>query len=177
MLSAQQDTEKQKLTDKEMISKSANNIKIFKEIIIKLNGILDEAKKEKDIVKVNSLNEKLISAKALLKIAEQADKNLNIALKQQDLDRALREYEKVLICSKKMSIILAESEAVSGRFIFNTELGEKIEGIDDNYDKDKQSTSTVEEMSTPTTSVNEPDVNPMDIAPPPPPVLDKISQQ
>jgi len=173
---AQQDYGKQKITDKEMISKSANNVKIFKEIILKLNGVLEETKKEKDIVKVNCLNEKLISAKALQKIAEQADKSLSIALRQQDIDRAMREYEKVLISSKKMNIIQAESEACTGRFIFSTELGEKVEGTDEGYNKDKQSVSTVEEMSTPTTSVSEPNVNPMDNTPPPPPVLDKISQ-
>jgi len=173
---AQQGFEKQKLSDKEMVTKSANNIKIFKEVIIKLNGILEETKKEKDIVKVNCLNEKLISAKTLLKISEQADKGLSLALKQQDYDRAMREYEKVLISSKKMNIIQAESEACTGRFIFSTELGEKIEGIDEGNNRDKQSVSTVEEMSKPTTSVSEPVVNPMDTQPPPPSVLNTISQ-
>jgi len=62
-----------KLSDKEMLNRSQEYLKKMRNIYKEILNLLEEARKEKDIVKIKCINENLTAIKALLKIAEQAD--------------------------------------------------------------------------------------------------------
>lgn len=104
-----------KLSEREMTDKASGALKKAKEAITRLLELIEEARKAKDVLKLNGVNEKLTSGKALLRIAEQADVGLQEALVKKDSQSASREYEKVIVASQKLQVIKSEAEAIMGK--------------------------------------------------------------
>jgi hypothetical protein len=80
-------------------------------------GRIEEAREEKDIVKLNCVNEKLTQMKAFLKVAEQADVALNEALATRDAG-ADAEFSKIAIARTKVDGLRAESEQCIGQLSY-----------------------------------------------------------
>ncbi len=104
-----------KMSDKEMLSKSQENLKKMRNIYKDILNLLDEARKEKDVVKINCINENLTAIKALLKIAEQADVALQEAIIKKDEIVAQHEFEKVEIAYQKAKSLNQEANACAGK--------------------------------------------------------------
>jgi len=104
-----------KLSDKEMLNKSQEYIKKMKNIYKEILNLLEEARKEKDIVKIKCINENLTAIKALLKIAEQADVSLQEAVIKKDEIVAQHEFEKVEIAYQKAKSLNQEANACAGK--------------------------------------------------------------
>ncbi|MCX7943986.1 MAG: hypothetical protein N2746_05695 [Deltaproteobacteria bacterium] len=110
-----QDEPEKKLTDKEMLQKSQENLKKMRNIYKDILSLLDDARREKDIVKVNCINENLTAIKALLKIAEQSDVALQEAVIKKDEVVAQHEFEKVEIAYQKAKALYQEANACAGK--------------------------------------------------------------
>lgn len=104
-----------KLSDKEMLSRSQENLKKMRNIYKDILNLLDEARKEKDVVKINCINENLTAIKALLKIAEQADVALQEAIIKKDDIVAQHEFEKIEIAYQKAKSLFQEANACAGK--------------------------------------------------------------
>ncbi len=104
-----------KLSDREMLSKSQEYLKKMKNIYKEILSLLEEARKEKDVVKINCINENLTAIKALLKIAEQADVSLQEAVIKKDELVAQHEFEKVEIAYQKAKSLNQEANACAGK--------------------------------------------------------------
>lgn len=74
----------------------------------------EAAHAERDMLKLNFLNEKIAALKGLLKIVEQADLNLQEALLKHDGSAALHEEEKLAIAVQKAAKIGGEAAAWAG---------------------------------------------------------------
>ncbi|MCX7958577.1 MAG: hypothetical protein N3B13_05970 [Deltaproteobacteria bacterium] len=110
-----QGEQEKKLSDKEMLSKSQENLKKMRNIYKDILSLLEEARKEKDVVKINCINENLTAIKALLKIAEQADVALQEAVIKKDEIVAQHEFEKVEIAYQKAKSLYQEANACAGK--------------------------------------------------------------
>ncbi len=110
-----QDEPEKKLSDKEMLQKSQEYIKKMKGIYKEILSLLEDARKEKDVVKINCINENLTAIKALLKIAEQSDVELQEAVIKKDEIVAQHEYEKVEIAYQKAKSLNQEANACAGK--------------------------------------------------------------
>ncbi|MGC9042426.1 MAG: hypothetical protein ACP5KG_01075 [Myxococcota bacterium] len=110
-----QDEPEKKLSDKEMLQKSQEYIKKMKGIYKEILSLLEDARKEKDVVKINCINENLTAIKALLKIAEQSDVALQEAVIKKDEIVAQHEYEKVEIAYQKAKSLNQEANACAGK--------------------------------------------------------------
>jgi len=86
----------------------------MREILSRMLKYLEEAREEKDVIKLNCVNEKLTAVKGLLKISEQADVGLQEAVARRDVEASAHEFEKVSIAQRKSEQLLAESEACVG---------------------------------------------------------------
>ena len=86
----------------------------MKEILTKVLKHLEEARDEKDIVKLNCVNEKLTNVKGLLKISEDGDVKMQEALARRNSEEAAHEYEKIAVARTKCEQLFAESEACVG---------------------------------------------------------------
>jgi hypothetical protein len=102
------------VADSDKPGRSQDGIKRMREILAKVLTHLEEAREERDVVKLNCVNEKLTAVKGLLKISEQADVTMQEALARRDSDVAGHEFEKVSIALRKCEQLLAESEACVG---------------------------------------------------------------
>ncbi|MBI5507418.1 MAG: hypothetical protein HY903_01575 [Deltaproteobacteria bacterium] len=100
--------------DSEKAARTQEHIARMKEILGKVIKHLEEARDEKDVVKLNCVNEKLTNVKGLLKISEDGDVKMQEALARRNVEEALHEYEKISIARTKCEQLFAESEACVG---------------------------------------------------------------
>ena len=124
----------EQVSDADKPGKSQEHIARMKEILSKVLKHLEEARDEKDIVKLNCVNEKLTNIKGLLKISEDGDVKMQEALARRTPEEGAHEYEKIAIARSKCEQLFAESEACVGELAVYGEppedLSENIPTID-----------------------------------------------
>jgi hypothetical protein len=116
-----------KLSEKDMLSKSSVTLEAARKTMTRLFGNLEDARKDKDIQKLNCVNEKLTTAKVLMSFLEKADLALQQAVATKSRANAEREFEKVMVASQKLDAVKTEAEACLGKGIIVTG-GEEGEG-------------------------------------------------
>ncbi len=75
---------------------------------------LEQAREEKDIVKLNVIKDKLSQMKGLLKVSEGAFVALQEAVARRDRETADHEYTKIAIASQKLDTLSLEAEGAVG---------------------------------------------------------------
>ncbi|MEK7706164.1 MAG: hypothetical protein AAB426_14480 [Myxococcota bacterium] len=100
--------------DHEKPGRSREAIARMREILTRVIKMLEEAREERDVVKLNCINEKLTSIKGLLRIAEQSDVLLQEALARRDTEISSHEFEKIMIANQKCGQLATESEGCVG---------------------------------------------------------------
>jgi hypothetical protein len=104
-------------SDADKLEASAEHVARMKTSLKAVLGRIEEARNEKDVVKLNCLNEKLAQIKALLKVAEQADVALHEAVANKDAG-ADSEFSKVAIARTKVEGLRADSEQCTGQLSY-----------------------------------------------------------
>lgn len=92
--------------------------RVAKELRTSLNKVLNlvqRASGQKDVIKLNCLNDKLVSIRALLKVAEQSSVNLAEAVARENLDLQEHNYRKVYIAQQQGVTVAAEADACVGQ--------------------------------------------------------------
>ncbi len=104
-------------TDTDKLEASAEQIARMKASLKQVLGRVEEARNEKDVVKLNCVNEKLTQIKALLKVAEQADVALHEAVANKD-QGASSEFVKIGIARSKVEVLRGQSEQCIGQLAY-----------------------------------------------------------
>jgi len=105
------------LSDAEKLEKSAEHLARMKAAMKLVLARVEEARYEKDIVKLNCVNEKLTQIKGLLKVAEQADISLHEAISASD-EGADAEFAKIGIARTKVEALRGEAEQCIGQLAY-----------------------------------------------------------
>ena len=105
------------LTDAQKVQKADENIIRMKQVLKQVISRLEDARTERDIVKLNCVNEKLTQVKGLLRVSEQADIALQEAAARKD-EGADAEYQKIAIARLKVEQLRAEVEECIGQLAF-----------------------------------------------------------
>jgi len=105
------------LSDAQKIQKADDSIIRMKQVLKQVISRLEDARSEKDIVKLNCVNEKLTQIKGLLRVSEQADIALQEAAARKD-EGADSEYQKIAIAKVKVEQLRAEAEECIGQLAF-----------------------------------------------------------
>jgi hypothetical protein len=105
------------LTDSEKLEKSEQHVGQMKGALKRVLGRVEEARNEKDVVKLNCVNEKLTQIKALLKVAEQADVALHEAIANRD-PGADTEFSKVGIARTKIDALRSDADQCVGQLAY-----------------------------------------------------------
>jgi phage I-like protein len=137
------------LSGPEMLDRADKDVASMRQVLKQVLQRLEESRAEKDIVKLNCVNEKLTQIKGLLKVAEQADISLQEAVARRD-EGAEADFAKVGMAKGKVDQLRAEAEACVGQLA---------------YIVDER---TLVEVEVPG---NLPKGDPTDREPPPPPVV------
>ncbi len=104
-------------SDVDKLEAAAENLARMKTSLKIVLARVEEARNEKDVVKLNCVNEKLTQIKALLKVAEQADIALHEAVANRD-PVAESEYAKIGIARSKVEGLRTESEQCIGQLAY-----------------------------------------------------------
>jgi hypothetical protein len=104
-------------SDTDKLEASADAVARMKTSLKQVLGRVEEARNEKDVVKLNCVNEKLTQIKALLKVAEQADIALHEAVANKD-PMAESEFAKIAIARSKVEGLRADSEQCIGQLAY-----------------------------------------------------------
>lgn len=102
------------LTPQEMINQSREYRQRMEESLKRLEGMVDQARKSKDIIRVNCLLDKLTQIKANISIAEQAIQSLDEAIARNDEGARLHEFTRITIVHQKIQVLTAEGDACIG---------------------------------------------------------------
>jgi len=89
----------------------------MKSVLRAVLGRVEEARNEKDVVKLNCVNEKLTQVKALLKVAEQSDIQLHEALVNKD-PVAESEFGKINIARTKIDGLKIDADQCIGQLAY-----------------------------------------------------------
>jgi hypothetical protein len=100
-----------------LMKKASEHVGKVKSALKQVLGRVEEARNEKDIVKLNCVNEKLAQIKQILNVAEGAEIALQEAVAKGDAG-ADAEYSKIAIARGKADQLRAESEECIGQLAF-----------------------------------------------------------
>ncbi len=106
------------LSDKEKLSRAEEAVGEMQKTLREVLERVGEARKERDLIKLNCINEKLTQLKALLRIAEQAYVGLQEAVARASEDEAQHEYTKVDIARHRSKELRAEAEQCIGQLAY-----------------------------------------------------------
>ncbi len=114
---AQLSTGQSTTSDSEKLEAAADHVARMKAALKQVLGRVEEARNEKDVVKLNCANEKLTQIKALLRVAEQADIALHEAVANRD-GGAEAEFSKVAIARAKIDALRGEADQCIGQLAY-----------------------------------------------------------
>jgi hypothetical protein len=109
------------IPDEEKPRKMADTILRMRVVLREVLAKLEEARKSKDVVKLNCVNEKLTQIKGLIRISEQSDLNLQQSMAMRDKQGMDHELTKVGIARSKVEQLRAEAEQCIGELAYRAD--------------------------------------------------------
>lgn len=106
------------LSDKDKLSRAEESMAEMQKTLKDVLDKVGEARKERDLIKLNCINEKLTQVKALLRIAEQAYIALQEAVAKSAEEDAKHEYTKIEIARQRTKELRAEAEQCIGQLAY-----------------------------------------------------------
>lgn len=106
------------VADPEKLQRSDESLSRMRAILKNVLKLLEDARREKDVVKLNCVNEKLTQIKGLLRVSEQASIGLQEAAARKDADGSEHEFAKINIAKIKVEQLRAESEECIGQLAY-----------------------------------------------------------
>ncbi len=103
--------------DSDKLEAAADNIARMKTALKLVLGRAEQSRSEKDIVKLNCVNEKLTQIKALIKVAEQADLALHESVASKDA-ASEAEFSKIAIARTKVDGLRRGAEQCIGQLAY-----------------------------------------------------------
>jgi hypothetical protein len=106
------------ISDKEKLSQAAAMLDRLQGILKDVLKSLEAARREKDVVKLNCVNEKLTQIKGLLRVADQSNVALQEAVAKGDEDSAQHEFAKINIAKQRADQLRADAEQCIGQLAY-----------------------------------------------------------
>ncbi len=106
------------LSDKEKLAHAEDAVAQMQKTLREVLERVEDARKERDLVKLNCINEKLTQVKALLRIAEQSYIALQEAIARAATDGAEHEFAKIEIARQRVVELRAEAEQCIGQLAY-----------------------------------------------------------
>jgi hypothetical protein len=121
------------IPDDEKLDRAASYLSEMKDMLRHILMKLKEAREEKDVIKVNCINEILTKVKGLLRISEQAEIALQEAIAKGEKQNSLHEFDKIKISHRKIRILRSDAEQCVGELAFAVGKTEVTVDVDKDY--------------------------------------------
>ena len=102
------------LTPEEMINQSREYAKSMQEVLKRIQVLQDQAKREKDIIRLNCVTDKVVQVRVNISIAEQSMASLQEAVTRADEGERTHEFTRLTIVNQKVQVLGAEAENCIG---------------------------------------------------------------
>ncbi len=105
---------KAQISPRDMATQGANYIDKMKEVLKRIVELQEIARRNKDVIKLNCVNDKLLQVKQLLNIAEAASTNMSEAIARRDEEGRYHEFGRITIANQQVSVLGTEAENCIG---------------------------------------------------------------
>jgi hypothetical protein len=102
------------LSPQDMVTNANDYRKRMNEVLVRIQGLVEQARKQKDIIKINCLTDKLVQAKANLNIADRSFTTMQEAIARADEGAYFHEYTRITIVNQNVQVLSSEAEACVG---------------------------------------------------------------
>jgi len=102
------------LTPADMVNQSKEYFTGMGAVIKRIQTLQDQAKREKDIIRLNCVTDKLVQAKVNVTIADQAMGSLQESITRADEGGRTHEFTRLTIVNQKVQVLGAEAENCIG---------------------------------------------------------------
>jgi hypothetical protein len=102
------------LTPQEMIKAGQDYFKNMNETVKRVTDLQNQAKRQKDIIRLNCVTDKLVQAKVNITIGEQAMAALQESISRADEGGRTHEFTRLTIVNQKVQVLGAEAENCIG---------------------------------------------------------------
>ena len=102
------------LTAEEMVTQSREYAKNMGEVLKRIQVLQDQAKREKDIIRLNCVTDKVVQVRVNISIAEQSMASLQEAVTRADEGERTHEFTRLTIVNQKVQVLGAEAENCIG---------------------------------------------------------------
>ena len=102
------------LTPEEMVNQSREYAKNMNEVLKRIQVLQDQAKREKDIIRLNCVTDKVVQVRVNISIAEQSMAALQEAVTRADEGERTHEFTSLTIVNQKVLVLGAEAENCIG---------------------------------------------------------------
>jgi hypothetical protein len=102
------------LTPAEMVNQSKDYFHGMGQVVARIQSLQDEAKRQKDIIRLNCVSDKLVQARVNVNIAEQSMASLQEGVTKNDEGAETHEFTRLTIVNQKVTVLGAEAENCIG---------------------------------------------------------------
>lgn len=102
------------LTPEEMVNQSKDYFKAMNDVLKRVQTLQDQSKREKDIIRLNCVTDKLVQVRVNMNIAEQSMASLQEAMTRADEGQRTHEFTRLTIVNQKVLVLGAEAENCIG---------------------------------------------------------------
>lgn len=102
------------LTPQEMVSQGQDYFRVMNETLKRMQVLEDTAKRQKDIIKLNCVKDKVVQGKVNLNLAEQSMTALQESIARADEGARTHEFTRLTIVNQKVLLLGAEAENCIG---------------------------------------------------------------
>jgi hypothetical protein len=102
------------LTPEEMVNQSREYAKSMADVLKRIQTLQDQAKREKDIIRLNCVTDKLVQARVNVNIGEQSMATMQESIARNDQGEQTHEFTRLTIVNQKVTVLGAEAENCIG---------------------------------------------------------------
>jgi hypothetical protein len=102
------------LTPEEMVNQAREYAKSMNEVLKRIQTLQDQAKRDKDIIRLNCVTDKVVQVRVNISIAEQSMASLQEANIRNDDGERTHEFTRLTIVNQKVQVLGAEAENCIG---------------------------------------------------------------
>lgn len=152
--------QKPTLTGDEMMTQSREYQKSMGQVLTRIQALQETARKQKDIIKLNCVADKLVQAKVNVSIADQAVTSLQENIARSDEGGRTHEFTRLTIINQKVTVLGAEAENCIGEDLTFVGATRVDIDVDPNIPRDDPT-----QPPAPTTSIERPPERPTEASP------------
>lgn len=126
------------LTPQEMVAQSKELMSQMRDVQRRVEGLQEVAKKQKDIIKLNCVNDKLLQVRGHVAVGDNAIKGLDEAVAKGDDGQRQHEFSRLSILHQKVGVLGTEAENCIGEdlsYVGSTKVDVDVTGVDPNKDE------------------------------------------